>query len=634
MAAPLPHSDSPDWQLSDLNDEWRTRGIDPATIQLRNGTAVFRETVPARDVRETLQGLPPLLSPTFGNNAPFAFTGVLGEGGMGVVRLAVQSALDREVAVKTLKDEIELDTAAPTLLREARVTGALEHPHVPPVYALGRDEEDRPLIVMKRIEGTSWTSMIDAAEDRTSDEYLTQHLGILRHVTMAVIFAHEKGVLHRDIKPDNVMVGAFGEVYLVDWGIACKLREGGIRGLPLARDIKYIEGTPSYIAPEMAVGSGTDFDERSDVFLLGATLHEVLVGEPPHTGSTITTVLSKAFVSKPHDYPPHVPRALAEICHRAMARFTGARYPSARAFLEALDLFLEHRAAMRMADEAERRLGELDEACGRGSGGDGAQQAHTLFTELRFAFQHSLRSWRNNAVARRGLQRALETMIAFELKSGAADAAATYARELPDPNPELQAQVDQAVAKKKSAEARLTQLERDRDLSIGERERQKLTRSLSVLWLVTCVAIWLVALLGLVDVDVRAMAAGRDAIFAAAIFVGRLVFKQLGTTQANRWLMFLSGAGFATFACVWLLALKLGISVGGGVALVSLMSVALWTCLAATVDRNWIILVIANVLSGVTALMFPLYAMLLLGLIGGGGSMIASFRCLPDKRAE
>ena len=152
----------------------------------------------------------------------------LGEGGMGVVRLARQVALDRPVAVKTLKDAVRSRDMSLELLREAWITGSLEHPNVVPVYDLAMDPEGGPAIVLKRIEGVVWRDLLqdpEAVRQRFgAGDLLDWNLRTLISVCNAVAFAHERGIVHRDLKPENVMLGRFGEVYVLDWGIAVTTR--------------------------------------------------------------------------------------------------------------------------------------------------------------------------------------------------------------------------------------------------------------------------------------------------------------------------------------------------------------------------------------------------------------------------
>ena len=166
-----PRSLSSQQTEAQLTAEWDIRGIDIAGMSFDKGTAVDRDR--RRRVASTPPPpvLPALLAPGAQGATPqFVLGDILGEGGMGVVRSAAQTALDRPVAVKGLKPEANLDSATLQLLREGRVTGALEHPNVVPVYALGRDNDGRPLLVMKRIEGRSWSQGTDHADREEAPE--------------------------------------------------------------------------------------------------------------------------------------------------------------------------------------------------------------------------------------------------------------------------------------------------------------------------------------------------------------------------------------------------------------------------------------------------------------------------------
>jgi len=205
---------------------------------------------------------------------------LLGAGGMGMVRAALQESLGREVAVKALRSEGATPHKMLRLLREAWVTGALEHPNIIPVHALHLDESGAPQVVLKKIEGRPWSDFLAEPELLPGDgDPLGWHLGVLRSVCNALAFAHSRGIVHRDVKPENVMVGAFGEVYLADWGIALAFDESASPRVPRARENEMLAGTPCYMAPEMARGAPAD--PRTDVYLLGATLFEVLAGKRP-----------------------------------------------------------------------------------------------------------------------------------------------------------------------------------------------------------------------------------------------------------------------------------------------------------------------------------------------------------------
>jgi hypothetical protein len=387
----------------------------------------------------------------------------LGRGGMGVVWSATQVALRRRVAVKRLRDERVGPEAEAQLLREALVTGALEHPNIVPVHALGQDDRGRPLLVMKQIEGTPWSALLRPLypEDGPADaREIERHLGILMQVCQALDFAHAQGVVHRDIKPENVMVGSFGEVYVLDWGIAVSTR-GGDHGLP-APEAGVLMGTPAYMAPEMAAAEAVD--ARTDVYLLGATLHELVMGRPRHQADGLFATLTLAFESEPVEYPEHVPGELAEICNRATHRDPAQRYAGAQAVRDAVAEFLRHGSSRELAKEGWQRLERLEgmlDPASRTAAID-ALEIHVVATEGRFAFERACQQWPGNTEARMGLQRLLERMIRYELRNGNVRAAAGLLGALPEPNPQLEREVDQA---------RQAELERQREIAKLEKLR-------------------------------------------------------------------------------------------------------------------------------------------------------------------
>ncbi|HEX6243911.1 MAG TPA: serine/threonine-protein kinase, partial [Polyangiales bacterium] len=325
--------------------------------------------------------------------AGFELREEIGRGGMATVWSATQHALGREVAVKRVSDPRDAE-AEQLLLREAMVAGQLEHPNIVPVHQLVMDARGAA-VVMKRIAGRSWSSLI---EDPAVT--LETHLTVLLQTLNAVGFAHSRGVLHRDIKPENVMIGAWGEVYLLDWGVA-KLADDPASAT--------VVGTPCYMAPEMADGQA---DERTDVFLLGATLHEVLTGLPRHAGEGALDVLYAAMYVEPYRYPPEVPGELAEICNRACARLPTDRFPNVAALREAVQRFQEHRAANALTDTTAPLSARLQvwTAAGAGAASDYAG-VQRLFGEIRLGFEAALRIWPESPGARGGLSRCVAAMV-------------------------------------------------------------------------------------------------------------------------------------------------------------------------------------------------------------------------------
>ena len=218
--------------------------------------------------------------------------GLLGEGGMGRVLLGHQSLPKREVAIKTPKDN-EDKSFYFALLHEAMVMGSLEHPNIVPVHQVIVTEDAELKVVMKKIQGDSLSDVIEKKAMR--GEILRKGIGTLIPVCNALEFAHDKGIIHRDVKPENIMLGSFGEVYLLDWGTALNLME-------IAKSPRGVLGTPSYMAPEMLFGDPLLIDARSDIYLLGATLHEMLTGKKRHSGSSLPAVLLSVDRSEPYDF--------------------------------------------------------------------------------------------------------------------------------------------------------------------------------------------------------------------------------------------------------------------------------------------------------------------------------------------
>jgi serine/threonine-protein kinase len=334
--------------------------------------------------------------------------GIIGEGGAGRVLLARQHSLARDVAVKTARDEGEAGYAS--ILFEGAITGQLEHPAIVPVHALGLDASGRPGIVMKRIEGVAWNGLLEDPAHPGWDGWegdatnrLAGHLQILAAVCNALHFAHSRGVVHLDVKPQNVLIGRFGDVYVADWGIA----------RPLGRVNSGLCGTPAYLAPELAT-PGAVLDARTDVYLLGATLHAVLTGSPRHPGASVTDSLAHARGSPAFEYPAAVPAELGALANRACHVDPAQRPVSARAFREELTAWVRHRDAAALAQQAERRVDELEQLGRHPPGGlDQRTQASRLLFEARFGLEQSLAQWPENPTAKAALAR-VEAIVAAQ----------------------------------------------------------------------------------------------------------------------------------------------------------------------------------------------------------------------------
>ena len=260
----------------------------------------------------------------------YAIERELGAGGMATVYLAQDIKHDRKVAVKVLKPELAAVIGGERFLKEIKVTANLQHPHILPLYDSG--EADGFLFyVMPYVEGESLGAKLQREKQFAVDEAVKIATG----VASALDYAHRQEVIHRDIKPENILMHD-GQPLIVDFGIALAVSEaGGTRLTETGLSI----GTPHYMSPEQAMGDRA-LDGRSDVYSLGAVLYEMLVGDPPHTGSTAQAIIAKIVTEEPSrlersrpSTPPHV----AAATHKALAKLPADRFRSAAEFSDALE---------------------------------------------------------------------------------------------------------------------------------------------------------------------------------------------------------------------------------------------------------------------------------------------------------
>ena len=297
----------------------------------------------------------------------YMFISRLGEGGMCYVDKVFDSHLGREVALKYPKNNTIFNhsNSSASFEIEARIIGRLQHPNVLPVYDyLSLGMGDLQAYTM-RISDSSSLDLLTRGSSQLPHSKICQ---ILKQVALALETAHLQGVVHRDVKPHNILVGSGGEVYLTDWGI-CKLSKSH----PDARLLEMnnhrsLAGTPAFMSPEQTECDIELITPLTDVYGLGATLYYTLVGKPPFQGSGLVEILKK--ISEHNIIPPNhaaaqegrqsVPQALNEICLKAMAKFPSDRYQSAREFADAIELYLSGET------ERERKLINLHETMNRG----------------------------------------------------------------------------------------------------------------------------------------------------------------------------------------------------------------------------------------------------------------------------
>jgi tetratricopeptide (TPR) repeat protein len=302
----------------------------------------------------------------------------IGRGGMGVVYRARDTALGRDVAVKLLSERHPADSpAGQRFLGEARITGQLQHPGIPAVHQVGALADGRPFLAMKLIKGSTLEALLKQRPDPSAER--GRLLAVFEAVCQAVGYAHAHRVIHRDLKPANVMVGAFGEVQVMDWGLAKVLGEESpatAEALAAEQTRAWTEfsptpeagshtqagslvGTPAFIAPEQAVGQIERVNERSDVFGLGALLAVILTGKPPYVGETHEAVRVQAVRGKLDDCFARLDASGAEpellaLCKRCLAFEPADRPASAGAVAAAV-------AGLRAAADERARRAELEQ---------------------------------------------------------------------------------------------------------------------------------------------------------------------------------------------------------------------------------------------------------------------------------
>ena len=403
----------------------------------------------------------------------------LGEGGMGVVRVAKQASLGREVAVKTLRSEHAGRGFERRLLQEAWTTGTLEHPNIVPIYDIDIGEDDAPLIVLKRIEGRVWEELMHdpkaiAREQGVSDP-LEWNIRVLMQVCRALQFAHRRGFVHRDLKPENVMVGSFGEVYVLDWGIAVALHDDGTGRFPLAEDARAMAGTPAYMAPEMLGGDEPHIGPWTDVYLLGAVLYEVLMGHAPHVGETLAEVL-RSVLQGPA--PATGSAELRRICERAMDPDRAARFENVEQFRLALEGFLRHRGARQLAQRADLSRRAMNDHLSA----DDASAADAAFAECRFGYRAAIQSWPDFEEAHARLRDAELAMARADLAAGRPEAAERLLASHLSIPPELRAALDEALSAQHEERESVARLRDDASEDIGQRTRSFVLALVCGLW--------------------------------------------------------------------------------------------------------------------------------------------------------
>jgi|GEM_PF-1033173 len=339
--------------------------IGPAVLEARRvRTSAIDQSLPAPAVAARK-----ILPEEFLRGRKYEIAGTVGQGGMGAVLRAHEATTHRTVAMKVMLANIsEADVVR--FISEAQITSQLEHPNIVPVHELGVDEHDQVFYTMKLVQGVNLREILDklkAGDADTCAQYpLRRLLVVLLRVCDAIAFAHSKGVIHRDLKPDNVMIGDFGEVLVMDWGLAKVLGTPEVPYEPAAAAMEKVVssarsaqgdsfthvgafvGTPHYMSPEQARGETETLDARADVWALGAILRQILSLAAPVEGEDADEIMAKVRAGQLVTIPkeaPHcpggwVPEALTAVAEKAQSVDREKRYATAAEFREEIDAYL------------------------------------------------------------------------------------------------------------------------------------------------------------------------------------------------------------------------------------------------------------------------------------------------------
>ncbi|MHC5077944.1 MAG: protein kinase domain-containing protein [Planctomycetota bacterium] len=356
-----------------------TRGVPEVTFR----DSISDENATMEVAREDSGEGAKIVIPCSSSSERYTILDELGRGGIGAVYSAFDHNLQRHVAIKVMLSERKGLTRAERFIREAKLSGQLQHPNIVPVYDMGEYGNNLPFFTMRMVRGRSLAEVLQSIRDgdrETQAAYsIWRLLPIFQAICMGIAYAHEKGIVHRDLKPENVMIGDFGEVLVMDWGLAKfrdqeEILDSGEAISILEPDITSegtILGTPIYMSPEQAAGKVEEIDERSDIYALGAILYEILTLHAPFEGGKIRTLLDRVIGESP--IPPSVRAGTSRPIHPELDRITlkalrkskSERYSSVRALHDDVQKYVEgakerirRREEAREAIEEGRKLAE------------------------------------------------------------------------------------------------------------------------------------------------------------------------------------------------------------------------------------------------------------------------------------
>jgi formylglycine-generating enzyme required for sulfatase activity/serine/threonine protein kinase len=353
----------------------------------------------------------------------------IGSGGMGEVWSAKQRVLKREVALKLNKRPDQVLRRA-VFVSEATVTANLSHPNIVPVYDLMVDSETNAF-AMKRVEGQSWadvmgTDMTRMAHDGTGlyqTNDFEKHLRIFLSVCDALSFSHKKGILHNDLKPANVMVGEFGEVLLLDWGLA--LDASPDRRNDFVRHITTLQrplGTPEFISPEVARGQGQEMGPWSDVYSMGAILFFLIEGISPHVGDETLEIIDNVVKGKRYGFSEEVDEELIEICTGCLQSDRTLRTQSILEVKRSLEAYTKTRQSRLLVLAGKMLMRECaglkNQPQANPESNRQNDRLYALYVEAYSTFRQAGHLWRGNEEAREGELQAHYELALWALKRG------------------------------------------------------------------------------------------------------------------------------------------------------------------------------------------------------------------------
>ncbi len=410
-------------------------------------------------------------------DAGFTLLRLIGRGGMGEVWEGIQRRLWRRVAIKRLRRG-EGSTAAgiPQAMTrefhgEALTSALLDHPNIVPVYDLGFDVDGTPLLAMKMVHGQSWDRLLRVDFDALGAElHLARHLPILSLVAQAVAFAHSKGVVHRDLKPSQVMVGEFGEVLLMDWGLAIMVGsppefvgEETPRALyPCTDSAMNPAGTPGYMAPEQTSHDAREIGPWTDSYLLGGLLYHLLTGQRPHPGDNSDQAFlaaAEGIVTPIDEAAPgrHIPPELAALAASCLDRAPAAR-PTAAAFVEGIHDYLSGASRQRESIQLTNQLAQ-----------ERIEPTYAAFVHALTRLGQAQRLWPENPSAAPIRERIVEDYTVLALKLGDLTLARAQAERIADPAVRSRrlGEVDAAIGRSIAQRRRVRQLSAAAYLLLG-----------------------------------------------------------------------------------------------------------------------------------------------------------------------